>query len=160
MQDQNGAVVHELVIERLIDAPVAAVWRAYTDHLGEWFCPAPWRAEVVAMDLRAGGRSAVTMYGPDREVMPNEGVYLEVVPERRIVFTDAFTHGWTPAGPFMVGTFEFEPEGERTHYRGTARHWTAEAKAQHEAMGFAEGWAKVAEQWEAVAKRIAGHPAA
>lgn len=159
MQDSNDAAAHELVTERLIDAPVEAVWRAYTDHLGEWLCPAPWRAEVVAMDLRAGGRSAVTMYGPEGEVMPNEGVYLEVVPERRIVFTDAFTHDWQPTGPFMVGIFELEPEGERTRYRGIARHWTAEAKTQHEAMGFAEGWEKVAEQWEAVAKRIAGQPA-
>lgn len=147
---------HELSIERLMHAPVAALWRAYTDHLGEWFCPPPWRAEVVAMDLRAGGRSAVTMYGPDGEVMPNDGVYLEVVPERRIVFTDAFTGDWNPAGPFMVGGFEFEPRGEQTLYRGWARHWTEEAHAQHEAMGFAEGWGKVAEQWETVARRIAG----
>ena len=57
-----------------MDAPIAAVWKAYTEHLNDWFCPPPWRAEVVEMDLRAGGRSAVTMYGPDGEVMPNEGV--------------------------------------------------------------------------------------
>lgn len=147
---------HELIIERLMDAPVAALWTAYTDHLNEWFCPPPGRAEVQEMDLRAGGRSAIAMYGPDGEVMPNEGVYLEVIPERLIVFTDAFTHGWNPVGPFMVGSFEFEPRGDQTLYRGRARHWTAEAKAQHEAMGFAEGWGKVAEQWEAVAQRIAG----
>ncbi len=147
---------HELSVERLMDAPVAAIWRAYTDHLNEWFCPPPWRAELVEMDLRAGGRSAITMYGPDGEVMPNEGVYLEVIPERRIVFTDAFKSGWNPAGPFMVGGFEFEPEGDQTRYRAWARHWTAEAKAQHEAMGFSAGWGKVAEQWEAVARRIAG----
>lgn len=147
--------MHELVIDRMIDAPVDAVWRAYTDHLGEWFCPKPWRAEVVEMDLRAGGRSSITMYGPEGEVAPNDGVYLEVVPKRRIVFTDAFTSGWSPAGPFMVGMFEFEAEGDKTRYRGTARHWTAEAKARHEAMGFAEGWGKVAEQWEQVAQRLA-----
>ncbi|MEI9851301.1 MAG: SRPBCC family protein [Sphingomonas sp.] len=147
---------NELAIEYLIDAPVSAVWRAYTDHLGEWFCPEPWRAEVVEMDLRAGGRAAITMYGPNGEVAPNDGVYLEVIPERLIVFTDAFTRGWDPAGaPFMVGSFAFEPEGDRTRYRGCARHWTAEAKAQHEAMGFHQGWGKVAEQWEAVAKRLA-----
>lgn len=147
---------HELSIERQMDAPVAAVWRAYTDHLNEWFCPPPWRAELVEMDLRPGGRSAVTMHGPDGEVMPNEGVYLEVIPERRIVFTDAFKSGWNPAGPFMVGGFEFTPEGDKTRYRAWARHWTEEAKARHEAMGFEAGWGKVAEQWEAVAKRIAG----
>jgi uncharacterized protein YndB with AHSA1/START domain len=144
----------ELSVERLIEAPTAAVWRAYTDHLGEWFCPKPWRAEVQVMDLRAGGRASITMYGPDGEVVPNEGVYLEVVPERRIVFTDAFQDGWKPAGPFMVGFFEFEPQGEKTLFRGRARHWTQEDYDRHQAMGFAEGWGKVAEQLEEVAKRI------
>ncbi|MDG5489288.1 SRPBCC family protein [Sphingomonas sp. BGYR3] len=146
---------NELSIERVLDAPVAALWRAYTHHLNEWFCPPPWRAEVVEMDLRPGGRSAITMYGPDGEVMPNDGIYLEVVPERRIVFTDALTTDWQPHGPFMVGGFEFEPDGERTRYRAWARHWTEEAKAQHEAMGFEAGWGIVAGQWEAVAQRIA-----
>ncbi len=89
---------HELVVERMMDAPVAALWTAYTDHLNEWFCPAPWRAEVQEIDPRAGGKSAITMYGPDGEVMPNEGVYLEVIPERLIVFTDAFTHAGTLRG--------------------------------------------------------------
>jgi uncharacterized protein YndB with AHSA1/START domain len=147
--------IHELVIERLIDAPVAAVWRAYTDHLGEWFCPRPWRAEVTDMDLRSGGSSTITMYGPNGEVMPNEGVYLDVVPERKIVFTDAFRKGWIPQGPFMVGFMEFTPQGEKTHYRAGARHWTAEALEQHKAMGFEQGWSVVAEQLEEVAKRLA-----
>jgi uncharacterized protein YndB with AHSA1/START domain len=147
---------NELVIERLMDAPVSALWRAYTDHLGEWFCPPPWRAELVEMDLRSGGRSSVTMYGPNGEEMPNEGVYLEVIPDRLIVFTDAFTPGWNPAGqPFMVGSFEFEPQGDKTLFRGRARHWTEEALEQHKAMGFEAGWGVMAAQWEAVAKRLA-----
>ncbi|UZK64742.1 SRPBCC family protein [Sphingomonas sp. M1-B02] len=146
---------HELVVERLMDAPAGALWRAYTDHLNEWFCPKPWRAEVVEMDLRAGGRSSITMYGPDGEVMPNDGVYLEVVPERRLVFTDAFTVGWEPAGPFFVGSFEFEPQGDKTLFRGRARHWTEEARNQHAEMGFEQGWGVMAEQWEEVARRIA-----
>ena len=95
------------------------------------------------------------MHGPNGEAMPQEGVYLDVVAERRIVFTDAFAADWRPAGPFMVGIMEFAPEGDRTRYRGIARHWTAEAKAQHEVMGFAESWSKVAAQLEAVAKRLA-----
>ncbi len=146
---------HELLIERLMDAPAGALWRAYTEHLDEWFCPPPWRAEVVEMDLRSGGRASIAMHGPNGEVMPNDGVYLEVIPERLIVFTDAFTAGWNPAGPFMVGSFAFEPQGGKTLFRGRARHWTAEAKQQHEAMGFHAGWGKMAEQWEDVAKRLA-----
>jgi uncharacterized protein YndB with AHSA1/START domain len=147
--------LHELSVERLIDAPVDAVWKAYTDHLGEWFCPKPWRAEVVELDLRAGGRAAITMHGPNGEVMPNEGVYLEVEPRKKIVFTDAFRSGWIPQGPFMVGFMEFTAQGGKTHYRAGARHWTAEAMEQHKAMGFEAGWGVVAAQLEEVARRLA-----
>jgi uncharacterized protein YndB with AHSA1/START domain len=147
--------VHELRITRLIDAPREAVWRAWTDHLAEWWCPRPWTVKIVEQDLRPGGRSAMIMRGPEGEEMPQEGIFLEVVPMERVVFTDAFTKGWIPAGPFIVGILEFADEAGGTRYTASARHWTEEAHAQHEAMGFAEGWSKVAEQLEEVAKRIA-----
>lgn len=146
---------HELRLTRLIDAPRAAVWRAWTDHLAEWWCPKPWTTEIVEIDLRTGGRSAMVMRGPNGEEMPQEGVFLEVVAGERVVFTDAFTTGWVPSGPFFVGVMEFADEDGRTRYTARARHWTEEAKAQHAAMGFTEGWGAVAAQLEEVAKRIA-----
>ncbi|NNM78679.1 SRPBCC family protein [Sphingomonas sp. ID1715] len=138
--------MHELSITRLIDAPPETVWRVWTERTEEWFCPKPWRVEIQEQDLRPGGRSAMVMHGPAGEEMPMEGVFLEVVPGRRIVSTDAFKAGWQPQGPFMVAITEFEPEGDKTRYRATARHWTEEARQQHEAMGFQGGWGKVAEQ--------------
>ncbi|WP_375397814.1 SRPBCC family protein [uncultured Sphingomonas sp.] len=147
--------MHELSITRLIDAPVAAVWRAWTGHLSEWFCPKPWRAELIEQELKAGGRSVIVMHGPAGEENRLEGVVLEVVPQRRIVTTDALTADWMPQGPFMVRVDEFADEDGRTRYTATARHWTAEAKAQHEAMGFEAGWGISADQLEAVAKRLA-----
>ncbi|WCT73359.1 SRPBCC family protein [Sphingomonas naphthae] len=145
----------DLSISRIIDAPVAAVWRAYTEHTEEWFCPKPWRVEIVEWDLRPGGRSALVMHGPDGEVMPMEGVFLEIVPESLIVTTDAFRTGWVPQTAFMTAITEFIPQGDKTAYRATARHWTEEARAQHEAMGFETGWGTVAGQLEEVAKRLA-----
>lgn len=151
----TDAGTHDLTITRLIDAPREAVWRAYTDHLAEWWCPRPWSVELLEQDMRPGGRSAMIMRGPNGEESPQEGVYLEIVALERIVFTDAFSAGWHPQGPFIVGIMAFADEGTGTRYTATARHWSAEAKAQHEAMGFVEGWGKVAEQLEEVAKRIA-----
>jgi uncharacterized protein YndB with AHSA1/START domain len=145
----------ELWVERLIDAPAAAVWKAWVDHKEEWWCPKPWTTQIVEQDLRAGGRSAMIMRGPNGEEMPQEGVFLEVIPERKVVFTDAFSVGWKPAGPFMVGFMLFTPEGDKTRYRGGARHWSKEAYEQHRAMGFEAGWGKVAEQLEEVARRLA-----
>ncbi|MDB5706392.1 MAG: ATPase [Sphingomonas bacterium] len=143
---------HELSVTRLIDAPVERVWRIATERLAEWWCPKPWTTEIVEQDWRAGGRSAMIMRGPDGEEHPMEGVFLEVTPNRRFVFTDAFKAGWIPQTAFMVGFFEFADEGGRTRYTAGARHWSEEALKQHEAMGFVEGWGKVAEQLAALAE--------
>jgi uncharacterized protein YndB with AHSA1/START domain len=146
--------IFELRIERHIDAPVDLVWRAWADHQEEWFCPRPWRAEVRTRELHAGGRSEIVMFGPDGEEMPMEGVFLEVIPGERIVSTDAFTAGWHPAGPFMVRIDEFAVEGTGTRYSAVARHWTAEARDQHEGMGFEAGWNAAADQMEEVVRRL------
>ncbi len=144
---------YELSVTRLIGAPVETVWRIATERLAEWWCPRPWTVEIVELDWRAGGRSAMVMHGPDGEAMPQEGVFLEVTPGVRFVFTDAFAAGWQPQGPFMVGTIELADEGGGTRYTGTARHWTQEAYAQHKEMGFEQGWGTVAAQLAALAEQ-------
>ena len=144
-----------LTVARLIDAPVAKVWRTAIDRLPEWWCPKPWRVEIIEQDWRAGGRSAMIMHGPDGEAYRQEGVFLEVVANARFVFTDAFAAGWIPQGPFMVGTIAFADEGGRTRYTGTARHWTREACERHREMGFAAGWGNVADQLAELAERAA-----
>ena len=149
----------ELVLARIIDATPDQVFRAWTtpERYPEWFCPKPWRAEVEKMDLRPGGAAVTTMYGPDGEVFPNVGIYLEVAPGRKLVFTDAYTEGWVPAegGGMMTAVLTFEPhEGGKTLYTARCGHPTVEKLQQHEQMGFLEGWGVVAEQLEAVAKTL------
>lgn len=144
----------DLSVTRLIDAPLEAVWRAWVDHTAEWYCPEPWRAEIVERDLRPGGHSSMIFHGPDGEAMPVEGVFLEVLPQRRIVATDAFAAGWAPRQPFLVRIDAFAPEGVGTRYTATARHWTAIARDQHIAMGFDTGWSTATDQLAAVARRL------
>jgi uncharacterized protein YndB with AHSA1/START domain len=90
----------ELSIERTLDAPIAAVWRAWTEHLEEWWAPKPWTAKIVEQDLRAGGKSVIDMRGPDGEGGPMDGIFLEVTPERRIAFTNALDGDWNPKTPY------------------------------------------------------------
>jgi uncharacterized protein YndB with AHSA1/START domain len=150
---------HELFIERTLDAPASAIWKAWTDHLEEWWAPKPWTTKIVEQDLRAGGKSILDMRGPDGEGGPMEGVFLEVTPELRIVFTNAMDGDWNPRDPYpmmMIGYFEFTDLGNgKTGYRAGARHWTAEAMEKHRAMGFEQGWGICASQLEAVAQRLA-----
>jgi uncharacterized protein YndB with AHSA1/START domain len=155
MTSTTAANGWELSIERHIAAPPAAVWRVWTERLEEWWAPKPWTTRVIARDLRPGGRSAMIMSGPDGDTPPMEGVFLEVVPERSIVFTNAFSVGWIPQAPFMVGFFTFTPDGEGTLYRAGARHWNEDAMRGHEAMGFIEGWSTAAAQLAQLAEAAA-----
>ncbi len=150
--------LRELSITRLIDAPVETVWRVWTQRTEEWFCPRPWTVEIQEQDLRPGGASRMIMRGPNGEENQLEGVFLEVIPNAKIVSTDAFAPGWVPQDPFMMAITTFEDEGGKTRYTARARHWTDEACEQHRAMGFEQGWgivaAQLAELAEAEARAI------
>lgn len=136
----------ELSVTCFIDAAPQSVWDVMTNRQDEWWCPRPWRAEIVAQERRAGGRSSITMYGPDGEVMPNEGIFLAWDEGRRFVTTDALNADFEPQGPFMVGIWEIAAEGSGTRYTATARHWTQEACDSHKEMGFVDGWQACADQ--------------
>jgi uncharacterized protein YndB with AHSA1/START domain len=144
---------HELVLTRLIDAPRALLYRAWTDPemLKQWFAPLPYTTPRAELDVRPGGANLVVMAGPDGQEMPNRGIYLEVVPNEKIVFTDAFVAAWVPAPkPFMTVILTFEDEGGKTRYTARVRHWTAEDKETHEKMGFHQGWGICADQLTAL----------
>ncbi len=150
---------YELVIEKILNAPPRKVYRCWTDPdlMMKWFTPKPWSTVKVERDLRPGGGCLVVMRSPEGEEFPNPGIYLEIIPNQKLVFTDAFTAGWMPkdGAPFFVAEVTFEEAGDgKTKYRAVARHWTAEARDQHEKMGFHEGWGKAAAQLEDVAKTI------
>jgi len=147
---------HELVLTRLIDAPRALLYRAWTDPemLKQWFAPLPYTTPHAELDVRPGGANLIVMRSPDGQDMPNRGVYLEVVPNEKLVFTDAFTDAWVPSPkPFMTVILTFEDEGGKTRYTARVRHWTAEDKETHEKMGFHQGWGICADQLTALVTR-------
>jgi uncharacterized protein YndB with AHSA1/START domain len=140
---------NDLVLSRIIDAPREAVFKAWTDPnlLKQWFAPSPWTTPVVETDVRAGGATLIVMRGPDGNEFPNHGVYLEVVKNERLVFTDAFSKAWEPsAKPFMTVVLSFEDTGGSTKYTARVKHWNQADREAHEKMGFHQGWAICAEQ--------------
>lgn len=162
MQQPASPPLHELRLERLIDAPPALVWRAWTDPalLKEWFTPRPWTVSHAELDVRPGGSSLIVMRSPEGEEFPNRGVYLEVEPHRRLVFTDAYVRAWEPsAQPFMTGLLTFTPEAGKTRYLAQVRHWSAADLARHEAMGFHDGWARATDQLQEMLAVLLRHGA-
>jgi uncharacterized protein YndB with AHSA1/START domain len=146
----------DLVLERTIAVPPDRVWAAWTqpELLMQWFTPAPWKTVAVDIDLRPGGRCVTTMESPDGDQFPNTGCYLQVEPNRLLVFTSAMTEDFRPAAPSngaggLAFTARIEiaaaPNGG-THYRAIAMHAHEDDCRQHGDMGFAEGWGAALDQ--------------
>ena len=106
--------------------------------------------------MRAGGSNLVVMRGPDGNEMPNRGVYLEVVPNEKLVFTNAYSSAWEPSEkPFMTVILTFEKAAEnKTRYTALVRHWNAADRETHEKMGFHQGWGLCTDQLAAVAASL------
>jgi uncharacterized protein YndB with AHSA1/START domain len=151
------AAKRELVLTRLIDAPREKLFRCWTEPklLKQWFAPLPYTITHAELDVRSGGSNYIVMRSPEGQDMPLRGVYLEVVPNERVVFTDAYTRPWEPSDkPFFTGIITFEDEGGKTRYTARALHWTDEDCEAHEKMGFHEGWGQCADQLAALAKTL------
>lgn len=147
----------DLVLERVVDVPPALMWRAWTEpeHLKKWFAPAPWTIADCEIDLMPGGRFRTVMRSPEGEEHPGDGCFLEVVPQKKLVFTDALAPGYRPAeGAFFTAVITFEPHGDGTKYTAVAKHKDPETRNQHKEMGFHEGWGTCLDQLVALVKTL------
>jgi uncharacterized protein YndB with AHSA1/START domain len=140
----------ELKLERTVEAPRDLLWMCWTEprHLMPWFCPKPWTVSDCRIDLKPGGEFYTMMNSPEGGKFPNNGVFLEIVPGHKLVWTDAYTVGWMPTeNPFFTAIVEFADAGAgKTKYTATARHWTVENAKKHAEMGFEGGWGTALEQ--------------
>lgn len=152
MQTENEL---DLVLERVVDVSPDLVFKAWTTprHLMPWFCPKPYRTVECEIDLRPGGKFFTQMVDPSGNKLPaHPGCYLEVVPNRKLVWTSALGPGYRPLDPacapwFFTALLTFEPHGNGgCKYTATAIHATKEHAEAHEKMGFSQGWGKVLEQ--------------
>lgn len=154
----------DLVLERTIDVSPELVWKAWTtpEQMKQWFTPEPWKTVEVELDLRPGGRFYSVMQSPEGENFPNEGCFLEIVENRKLVWTSALGAGYRPlALPNTPGCeslaftaiLTMEPHGSGTKYTATVIHGDEASKKRHEEMGFHEGWGKVLDQLVEMIKR-------
>jgi uncharacterized protein YndB with AHSA1/START domain len=152
----------DLTLQRVVDVPCAQVWAAWTvpELLMPWFCPLPWKTVECEIDLRPGGGFRTVMQSPQGERFDSTGCYLELVPERRLVFTTALGADYrpTPASappPQCTCILTLEPVGEggqNTRYTATALHADVDSAKQHADMGFHAGWGTALDQLVAMVK--------
>ena len=144
----------ELDLELVRDVPVPpeAVFAAWTDpeSLKQWFAPRPYSITQCEIDLRPGGGFRTAMSSPEGEqLFDTTGCILEVVPNERLVWSEALTAGYRPQASPMPFTaiLELRPNGSGgCTYRAIAVHQDPAGRKQHEEMGFHEGWGTVVDQ--------------
>lgn len=109
----TNSEANEIHIVRMYDAPVQAVWDAWTDpaQVVQWWGPRGYSITSHAQDLRSGGFWRFTMNGPEGEVWENRMAYLEVVPQSKLVYD----HGGNEDQPPMFRvSVQFEAVGDQT----------------------------------------------
>lgn len=139
----------DLKLERFVDVPRRLVWEAWTTpaHIKHWFVPKPWTITDCEVDLRPGGMFRSVMRSPEGQEFPNLGCYLEVVPEERLIWTDALLPGYRPSEkPFFTAFLLLEEENGGTRYTALALHRDEAGRKKHEEMGFEQGWGTVLDQ--------------
>ena len=140
----------DLEISRIIKAPPSAVWAAWTNPASfeQWWVPAPARCRVDAMDVRPGGALVTRISEGGAPFGPHiDACYLEVQPQRQIVFTNALVVGWRPAEqPFMTAIITLDEHEQGTAYRALVMHRNGADRDMHKDMGFYDGWGTVTSQ--------------
>ena len=119
----------DLRVDRVIHAPRARVWRAWTDplDLARWWLPAPTQCRVEHLDVTPGGAFVTSMSDDGVAFGPHlDACFVVVEPGERIVFTNALDSRLRPANPAPVSmtaeiTLRRSSRGHRLPRRRPAR---------------------------------------
>jgi uncharacterized protein YndB with AHSA1/START domain len=105
----NDAADRELVITRMLNAPIALVWEVCTkpEHIKNWWGPKGFTNTIHTMDVKPGGVWEFIMHGPDGTDYPNKNIYKEVVKHEKIVMEHV-------PFPKFTTTITFTAEGKKT----------------------------------------------
>lgn len=136
----------ELIIARSFDAPARLLFEAWSkpEHLKKWFGPVGYPVTMCEMDFRVGGLWRAAMTGPSgTQQTPFGGEYLEIVPNRRIVFSNGFE---LPGAEKMIMTITFDETGGKTVLTMRTLFASIAQKATHVGAGMAEGIASGLDQ--------------
>ncbi len=148
-----------LTVTRAFDAPLALVWRAWTeaDLLDQWWAPKPWKSETSHMDFSVGGYRAYAMVGPEGEKHFARTDYLAIEIHKGFSGEDAFCDNQGQVNPeFPVATFknQFETDSETTRVIVVTEYASEEHLQQVIQMGMKEGLAMAFENLDNVLSKL------
>jgi uncharacterized protein YndB with AHSA1/START domain len=133
------AADRELVIERTYHAPARLLFEAWSrpEHLMKWFGPVGWPLTLCEVDFRVGGKWRFAMTGSSGiQNTPFGGTYLEIVPNKKIVFDNTFE---APGAETMIMTVTFEEKNGKTKLTHHTLFGSVAMKKHHVGAGFVQG---------------------
>jgi uncharacterized protein YndB with AHSA1/START domain len=136
----------EDVITRVFDVPARFLFEAWSkpEHMRKWYGPKGWPLTLCEMDFRKGGRLRFQMTGPGgRQSPPFGGAYLEIVPNRKIVYDNAFE---TPGAEKMIVTVTFDENGGETTLTIHTLFASVAMRNEYVGAGFAQGYNSALDQ--------------
>ncbi len=140
MAETTDVKKEDLVVTRIIDAPVETVWKAWTEpeHVRHWWGPKDYTSPSCKIDLRAGGKFIFAMQAPAEQggqVSYTSGVYQRIVPMELLEFTQGLSDAdGNPIDPAQIGmpadfpkqlrtTVTFRARGDMTELTITQTGW-------------------------------------
>lgn len=142
----------DLYFDRIVDVTPEQVFKAWTtpEIMVHWFAPKPWKTTKAEVDLQPGGVFLTVMKSPEGQSFPGEGCILEVVENRKLVWTSTMKRGYRPNDPgapfIFTAVITMEPHEGGTKYRALVIHGDPESRKKHEEMGFHAGWGQCFDQ--------------
>ena len=120
--EKNSTKDRELLLTRLLNAPIELVWEVWTnpEHIAQWWGPNGFTNTITAMDVQPGGEWDLVMHGPDGTDYKNKSVFKEVILHKKIVYEHI-------SGPKFLATIEFDTWGDKTFIQW---HMLFESKEQ------------------------------
>jgi uncharacterized protein YndB with AHSA1/START domain len=105
----NKTSDRELIITRLLNAPIELVWEVWTnpDHIKNWWGPDGFTNTISKMEVQAGGEWDLIMHGPDGTDYKNKSIFKEIIKPKKIVYEHVST-------PKFTTTVTFDEQGNKT----------------------------------------------
>lgn len=112
--DRRDMLDREIVLCRVIDAPVERVFAAWTNpaQITQWFGPAGFTCDTTECDIREGGRWRFTFTGPDGTRWPNRIDFVTIDPPRRIEMEHGADSDPDPIRFLVTVTFDAQGNGK------------------------------------------------
>lgn len=109
MENKSNTHDRELLLTRVINAPIALLWEVWTkpEHIANWWGPNGFTNTISKMDITPGGEWNLVMHGPDGTDYTNKSIFKEVVLHKKLVYDHV-------SGPKFTATIQFEEQGDKT----------------------------------------------